>query len=101
MTDNVSPWRPDLVVRLTADTEPYLSCDACFDQADIAVEAAMVSQTVLDEPLRVHLLNCPACYEEVRSLAAIVASEYALSPLQAIARIDAAVQGTGEQLDIA
>ncbi|MGH9114555.1 MAG: hypothetical protein ACRDWW_01875, partial [Acidimicrobiales bacterium] len=58
------------------------------------VETAVGSPASLPEELRVHFLRCPACGEEARSLAAIVAGEHELSSDQAVARLDAAILGT-------
>ncbi|GGI45842.1 hypothetical protein BCL57_001534 [Agromyces flavus] len=79
---------PDAIERLTADTEPWLSCDDCFEQVDAAVEGLLGSSAPLAEPLRVHLNGCGACLEEARSLAALIADEQELTPTDAVARLD-------------
>lgn len=64
------------VERLTAKTDPWLSCDDCFDQVDYFIDAlATDSPAELDEPLRVHLQNCPACLEEAESLLTLIVEE--------------------------
>jgi hypothetical protein len=90
---NLGPLSPDAIDRLTADTEPWLSCDDCFDHVDVVIDALVVSSASLSEEFRVHLLRCPACHEEARSLAAIVADEHGLSPAEAVSRLDSAVEG--------
>lgn len=92
---NLGPLTPEAVDRLTADTEPWLSCDDCFDQVDVVIDALVVSSASLPEEFRVHLLRCPACHEEARSLAEIVAAEHGLSPAATVARLESAVEGLG------
>lgn len=88
---NLEPLTPDAVERLTANTEPWLSCDDCFERVDVAIEAMVVSSTPFSEDFRVHLQRCPVCREEACSLAEMVAEDKGLSPAQAIERIDSAV----------
>ncbi|MEO8906823.1 MAG: hypothetical protein ABI310_01980 [Microbacteriaceae bacterium] len=90
---NLRPFSPEAIDRLTADTEPWLSCDDCFEQVDTVIDAIVVSSASLSEEFRVHLLSCSACHEEAYSLAAIVAAEHGLSPAHAIARLDSALAG--------
>ena len=55
--------------RLTLDTEPYLSCDECFDLMDRHVEALRRDPDAQPAPgMGVHLAGCPACAEEADSL---------------------------------
>ncbi|MEO6944523.1 MAG: hypothetical protein ABI053_07415 [Lacisediminihabitans sp.] len=90
---NSGSLSPEAIDRLTANTEPWLSCDDCFELVDVAIEAMVVSSTPFSEEFRVHLLRCPACHEEARSLAEIVAIDHGLSPAQTIGRIDSALLG--------
>lgn len=92
---NLGPFSPEAIDRLTANTEPWLSCDDCFEQIDVVIDAMMVSSASLSQEFRVHLLQCPACYEEACSLAAIIAAEHGLSPAQAVTRLDAAIEQPG------
>lgn len=70
---------------LTAESEPWLSCDACFDRIDICVDALLGENGhELDEPMRVHLTRCPACCEEAESLACLTAADHALDAVQAL-----------------
>ena len=87
----MSPARPALsaqvVRRLTLDTEPYLSCDDCFDMVDGYVEA-LLSDPDHDLPaMRTHLAGCAACAEEARSLILLVAEQDALDAAAALLRI--------------
>jgi hypothetical protein len=65
---------------LTADTRPWLSCDDCFDRVQTCVEALLRAGRGLDEPMRVHLLRCPACCEEAESLVTLLALEDGTDP---------------------
>ena len=78
----------EAIARLTQDTEPWLSCDDCFDQSDAAVEGFLGSGGSITEPLRVHLRGCAACREEAQSLAALIADQYDLTAVDAVARLD-------------
>ena len=74
MTSRTSP--PDHVVaRLTADTEPYLSCDECFARLDQYVEELVRNPQHQDEVMRTHVLNCVACADEAESLLELLTSE--------------------------
>ena len=58
---------------LVRDTEPYLSCGACFELMDAWVEAqcdVSVNEELVG--MREHLAGCAACAEEAESLAALV-----------------------------
>lgn len=81
----------EAIDRLTANTEPWLSCDDCFDDVDAAIEALLGSAVPLAEEFRAHLRGCAACHEEAQSLAALVAEQYNLPAVEAVARLDAAV----------
>jgi hypothetical protein len=69
----------DLVGRLTLDTEPWLSCDDCFDLMDEYVEAVVADPSHVDMAMHVHLDGCSACREEAESLLALV-TEHGSSP---------------------
>jgi hypothetical protein len=73
--------------RFVVDTDPYLSCEECFDLLDRFVES-----TLADGPgstdgaggpivpdrfgsMRAHLAGCPACAEETAALVELVAAE--------------------------
>ena len=75
--------------RLTLDTEPYLSCDDCFDLVDGYVEA-LLSGNEPDLPaMRTHLAGCAACAEEARSLVVFVAEQDGRDPAPALRRLEA------------
>jgi hypothetical protein len=74
-------------LRLTLDTEPFLSCDDCFDLVDRYVEALLADPDHDMLPMRTHLAGCAACAEEARSLIAFVAEQDGLDPTPALERI--------------
>jgi len=79
---------PQAVRGLTLDTEPYLSCDDCFDLADAYVEG-LLSDPDYDHPaMRRHLAGCAACAEEARSLIDLVAEQDDLDPTPAMRRLE-------------
>lgn len=92
MTEHL-PIDPVLIGALTADSDPYLSCDDCFEETDVAVEAVLSSEEHLSEPFRVHLLRCPACHDEAVSLAELIASDHGLTPEDAAARLEGELAG--------
>jgi hypothetical protein len=92
MTDPQS-LTPEDIRRLTAVTDPWLSCDDCFAYIDVVIDAVVASSSPLSDEFRVHLRHCPACREEASSLAALVATDLGLSSVDAVARLDSAVDG--------
>ena len=89
----------DAIARLTANTNPWLSCDECFDQVDAAIEALLGSTVPLATGFGTHLRGCAACHEEAQSLAALVAEQYDVTAAEAVARLDAAVTTADGRLD--
>lgn len=78
--------------RLTARSDPWLSCDDCFEQIDGYVEALAHGRPHLDEPLAVHLARCPACFEEAESLVALVAADDGVGADDLLAELRAEVR---------
>jgi len=74
--------------RLTLDTEPYLSCDECFDLVDSYVEALLADPDHDQLAMRTHLAGCAACAEEARSLLCYVAEQDGLNPEPALQRLE-------------
>lgn len=80
MTGPMPPLSAEQVRLLTTPAQPWLSCDACFDLTDVAVDGLLLpegprlGEDVLDS-LRAHLAACPACAEEVASLLQLVSDE--------------------------
>ncbi|HEY8621801.1 MAG TPA: hypothetical protein VIM01_17190 [Dermatophilaceae bacterium] len=88
MTRANTPLSPQAARRLTLDTEPFLSCDDCFDQVDGYVEA-LLSDPNHDFPaMRTHLAGCAACAEEARSLVLLVAEQDSIDPEPALRALE-------------
>jgi hypothetical protein len=62
----------DAVSNLLADTNPYLSCDECFDRLDEYVEQLAQDPGHQDADMRTHLLACAACADEADSLLQLI-----------------------------
>ncbi len=82
---------PDTIRRMTLTTEPWLSCDDCFDRLDAVVERVLMQAGAMDASFRVHLRGCSVCREEATSLATLVAPDHGLDPGRAAALLDSAV----------
>jgi hypothetical protein len=89
----LTPLTPEQIDRITGQSDPYLSCDDCFEQTDTAVEEALRPHGWLSESFRIHVLSCPACHDDATSLAELIADDFDLSPAQAVARLEAALSG--------
>ena len=85
---------PDAIHQMTLTTEPWLSCDECFDDLDAVVEGALTQTGALSEAFRVHLLGCSVCRDEANSLATLVARDHDLPPSRAAALLEDAL-GSG------
>lgn len=72
MTDRTPELSDTAVARLVADTEPYLSCDDCFDRLDTYVEQLVGDPGHEDPAMRAHLRGCGACADEADALLALV-----------------------------
>ncbi|HET8662774.1 MAG TPA: hypothetical protein VFM08_00520 [Nocardioides sp.] len=67
--------QPHHVEQLTLDTEPWLSCDDCFELVDQYVEGLVEGGSTLLPEMEAHLRGCPACAEEAATLAILVSEE--------------------------
>jgi hypothetical protein len=83
----------DAVHRLTLDTDPWLSCDDCFDSLDAVVDGVLTQKNAMTEAFRVHLMGCAVCREEATSLATLVAPDHDLDPGRAVELLESAVTG--------
>jgi len=65
------------VDRLLGAEDPDLGCDECFEQLDryVELELAGAEAEHAIPGMRAHLMGCPACNEEYRSLRALVEAE--------------------------
>jgi hypothetical protein len=88
MTQAHKPFSEQAAQRLTLDTEPYLSCDECFDLVDGYVEALLADPDHDQLAMRTHLAGCAACAEEARSLLCYVAEQDGLNPEPALQRLE-------------
>ena len=84
---------PEAIERLTAPTEPWLSCDDCFDDVDAVVEGMLTQNVPMSAPFRVHLGACSVCFEEASSLAALAAPDFGLEAAAAVDLLDSVVHG--------
>ena len=87
MTHSNTPLSMQAARSLTLDTEPYLSCDDCFDLVDGYVEALLSDPDHHQPAMRTHLAGCAACAEEARSLIVLVAEQDGLDPAPALRRL--------------
>jgi hypothetical protein len=86
------PLTPVAVRRLTAVTDPWLSCDDCFDEIDAVIEGILTGRDSLSEAFRVHLLSCSVCCEEAEALTTLIAAEHGLDPAAAVMLVDELVE---------
>lgn len=81
------PLSPQSARSMILDTEPYLSCDDCFEMVDGYVEALLTDPEHDMPAMRIHLAGCAACAEEARSLIEIVAAQDGLDLAPAVRRL--------------
>ena len=86
------PLSAAAIRRLTLTTDPWLSCDDCFDDVDVVVEGVLGGAS-MSEAFRVHLLSCPVCREEAEALAELVAADHALAPDLAVVLLEGDLAG--------
>jgi hypothetical protein len=83
-----SPRLTEQTARLFAlRTDPWLSCEDCFDRMDTFAEALLTRPGADDLAMRVHVAGCPACAEELESLVELVARENGLDAAPALRRL--------------
>ncbi|MGH3331207.1 MAG: hypothetical protein ACRDPJ_07840 [Nocardioidaceae bacterium] len=76
MTHEMRHLTPETVRQLTLSTEPWLSCEDCFELMDVYVETILADPDTTELPeMHVHLRGCPACAEEAESLLLLVAEQ--------------------------
>jgi hypothetical protein len=72
MSRRLAALTPGQVRALTLPTEPYLSCEDCFDLVDSYVEAVLAGRPDAPPGLEEHLAGCAACAQEADSLLELV-----------------------------
>jgi hypothetical protein len=70
----------EVIGRLLVETEPWLSCDDCFDQVDGYVEQLLAGHLDAMPAMRVHLGGCPACADEAATLLTLAAADAGAEP---------------------
>jgi len=92
MTSRPEHLDPRAAAQLTVKAEPYLSCDDCFEQVDVRVDALVsgVAES-LPDAFRAHLIGCAACRDEARSLVELAAQDAGVDAETALARLDRAL----------
>lgn len=74
MNHDQRPLTPEAASLLSLSTEPWLSCEDCFELMDVYVENLLSGPGTPELPaMRVHLRGCAACAEEAESLLVLVA----------------------------
>lgn len=68
MTDTTRALTDATVAGLLTDTEPYLSCDDCFERMDHYVERRVAGTPEDDPEMAAHLAGCGVCAEEAQAL---------------------------------
>lgn len=72
MSDKTPASSALTITSLLVDTEPYLSCDDCFERIDQYVEGRMADPHHDDLEMTVHLAGCGVCAEEADALEALL-----------------------------
>lgn len=80
---------PQIARRITLDTEPYLSCEDCFDLMDQYVELILASPDHPAPAMDAHLAGCAACAEEALSLLLLAAHDDGVDAARALRRLRA------------
>ena len=88
MSNNRSHLSDEAVHALTLSTEPWLSCEDCFELSDEFAELVLDDPgTTAMGPMFVHLSACPACAEEAESLVVLLAEEQEIDAADALRRL--------------
>lgn len=85
MTGRHLDLTPEAIRRLTTNTEPWMSCDDCFEEIDGYIESLLAGPSDISPRLRAHLIGCVACFEEAWSLLLLAADEKGADLRQALA----------------
>lgn len=87
MTANARRLTAAALHQLVVATEPFLSCEDCFEMMDGYVDARVADPSTTAPAMDVHLAACPACAEEAVSLTVLVAHDDNIDPEPALQRI--------------
>lgn len=87
-------WAGLILAQVLGPSEPWMSCDECFDRTDAILEDLVDRSVPLPADFRAHLIGCPACRDEVESLAELTAADSGLDPAEWRERLDAQIQRT-------
>ncbi len=75
MNGNTNTLSNDTVTSLVVNTEPYLSCDDCFERMDQFVDSRVADPNHSDVEMTTHLAGCGVCAEEASALEELVRSD--------------------------
>jgi hypothetical protein len=84
-------WIGAVLAQALRPFEPWLSCDECFDRSDAVLEDLLDRNVPLPADFRAHLSGCPACRDEMESLAELAAADRGIDPAEGRARLDAQI----------
>ena len=84
MTESRMTLSAGAAALLALDTQPWLSCDDCFERVDVVVDRFVSGASAIPADFRAHLSGCPACREEAGVRIALVAEEDGLAPERAL-----------------
>ena len=82
-------WIGGVLAQASGAFEPWLSCDECFDRSDAVLDDLLDHNVPLPADFCAHLAGCPACRDEMESLAELAAHDRGLDPVEGLARLDA------------
>lgn len=82
-------WTGSVLAQAFGPFEPWLSCDECFDRSDAVLDDLLDRDVPLPADFCAHLAGCPACRDEMESLAELVAADRGFDPTEGRARLDA------------
>ncbi|MBX3079889.1 MAG: hypothetical protein KF692_11745 [Cryobacterium sp.] len=84
-------WTNTVLAHARRPFEVWLSCDDCFDRSDPILEDVLDRDLPLPADLRAHLIGCPACRDEMETLAELIAADSGLDPAEGRERLDARI----------
>ncbi|MCC6269679.1 MAG: hypothetical protein IT190_00205 [Microbacteriaceae bacterium] len=87
-------WTGAVLAHARLPFEPWLSCDDCFDHSDAILEDLLDRSVPLPAEFRAHLIGCPACRDEMETLAELAAADGGLDPAEGRKQLDAQIERT-------